>query len=118
MKLGFSTEYSQERMEFAGKEGFDCISLADGGPGAEFDVMSITEDKIKEIKEIADRNNIAITAVAYYTHHTEEERIERFRRTIQVGAKVAATLANGAPDVKPEENFPVVRKVFSEYTIF
>ena len=119
MELGFLTEYSKERMEFAGKEGFDGIALSDGGPGAEFDVVSITEDKIREIREIADRNHIVITAVAYYTSHIEEAQIQRFRSTIQVaaklGAKVAATLANGAPDVKPEENFPVVKQVFSEY---
>lgn len=57
--------------------------------------------------------------LAYYTKHTEKAEIERFRSTIQVaaklGARVAATLANGAPDVKPEENFPAVKKVFSEY---
>jgi len=120
MKLGFLTGYSRERIEFARREGFDCVSLVDGGPGAEFDVVSIAEDKIKEIREIADRNHIAITAVAYYTHHIEEAQIQRFRSTIQVaaklGAKVAATFAGGAPNLKPEENFPRFKEVFSEYT--
>jgi len=83
-------------------------------------VYNIPQGQIEEIKEVADRNHIAITAVAYYTHHIEEAQIERFRSTIQVAAKlsakVAATLAGGAPNLKPEENFPTFKEVFSECT--
>ena len=51
MRIGFLTEYSEERVGFAKKAGFACLEVP-VMPGTALDVRQLTKKEIESVREV------------------------------------------------------------------
>ena len=65
MRIGFLTEYSKERVEFAEKEGFGCLEVP-VIPGSALDVRKLTKEKIEKVRDVFDQSEIRVSSLACY----------------------------------------------------
>lgn len=94
MRLGFLTEYSEERVRTAKEIGFTCLELQARS-------LPLGNDAaLAQVREVCEQNNIAVSAVACYQNHLEagkeSERLAYFRSAmeaaVKLGAPVVATM--------------------------
>ena len=87
MKLGlltaaFREQTLEEIMDFASETGLDCLEVScspppgffrrDVGPG-HIDVLNLSEEKAKEIRERCEDKNIRISSLAWYANHLDPD---------------------------------------------
>lgn len=125
MKIGFLTEYSEERVEFAKKAGFDCLEVS-VTPGSALDVRNLTKEKIERIRKVFTRNEVKISDLAcYFLNHLDpdekkrKENNEYFISVLKIskefGTNIVTTNTWGDRTRPPKENLSLYKKVFSEY---
>jgi len=122
--IGFATEYSEERVKFARAARFNCLEVM-MNPGTELDLMKIKEDKIKQVTEVFEKNEIGIAIIQCSVNHLDGDFIRRrennayFCRAIELcqkfGTNVVSTNTWGDKDKSIKDNLPVYREVFSRY---
>lgn len=125
MKIGFLTGYSEERVRFAKKAGFDCLEIS-LGPRTNLDVRKLTRTKIEKMKETLEKNEIVISSLAcYFVNHLDPDKVKRaennhyFVEVLQIcrtfGTSIVSTNTWGDSSKSPKENLAVYKEVFSEY---
>jgi len=124
MKLGFLTGYSEERVEFAGKAGFDCLEIQ-VSPGSSLDLNKTGKKQLREVRDVLEKNRVeAATVICVLRHldpdiNTRRENIKYFIKALEaakeIGAPVVTTCALCDPAKNLDGNLPVYREVFREY---
>lgn len=76
MRIGFLTEYSKERVEFAKKEGFDSLEIL-LAPESSLDIRELTKAKIKKIKEVFEQNELKVSSLICSVNHLESNKNKR-----------------------------------------
>lgn len=120
MRLGFLTNYSNERVLTAKELGFTCLELHAGS------VLGESAPSAVSIKDDFEQNGLGVSALACYQNHLEEgkeaERLEFFRKAIelapQLNCNVVATMG-GCTKTSQEsgdvlKSIPAFKKYFSE----
>lgn len=125
MRLGFLTNYSEERVKFARNAGFKCLELQ-AGPGSPLDATTVG-DNLARIKATLDENGIGASALACYQNHLEdgkeEDRAAYFRKLLEMaprlGCNVVATMggctAKSRETGKVEESIAAFGQIFREH---
>lgn len=124
MKLGYIAEYSSEQVAFAGKCGFDGLeAVADMGSSLDLNTMS--DDKIKEIVEDFEKNNVKVLTIQCCPNHLAGDMAQREKnnayfvkalRTVKkFGTDIVMTNAWADPAISPLENVREYKKVFTEF---
>lgn len=124
MKLGFVTEYTPEIVEFAGREGFECLELF-CEPGTALDLDRMTEVDIDTFVEHMKRNHVQLGTLCCSVNHLHGDpeirrrNNEYFKKCLRLakrfGTNIVTTNAWADPAKRPEENMPVFQEVFSDY---
>ena len=124
MKLGFITRYTKERVEFAGKAGFECLEV-NADKGSALDLDTITDKRIEEIMEVFQNNKVEFSTIQCVPNHLEGDPVKRkennnyFKKALRMckkfGTDVVMTNAWANDQISPEENFKVYRDVFTEF---
>ena len=126
MKLGFLTPYSQERVEFARDNGFNCLSLQ-ATPGNAIDADKLSDDDIKKIRDTLTQNNVSASALACYMNHLEEGKEEENARYFQrvlalapkLGCNVVATMSGANKETQASgdasKSLPKFKEVFTQH---
>ena len=95
MRIGFCTQFKEERIKFAQEAGFEAVEL-NVSPNSPLDPRLVKDDEIKRVREILERNNIAALSLFHYFNYgakDESERreaIESFPRALEM-AKTLGT---------------------------
>lgn len=125
MRLGFLTQYSDERVQFAKDAGFTCLELQ-AAPGTSLDAEK-TGDSLNRIKATLEEHGIGVAALGCYFNHLEEGKEEEnaayFRHVIEMaprlGCNVVATMGGCTAQSKEtgnvDDSLPAFKKVFSEH---
>lgn len=121
MDLGFVTPYSRERVEFAGKAGFDCLEVF---VGEEYG-FDLTDKNLNEALEIFQSNNIKFATIACVPNHLEPDPVRRkennefFKKALRTckrcGTDIVMTNAWADKNKSPKENLAIFKEVFAEY---
>ncbi len=124
MKLGFVTQYSKERIEFAGKAGFDSLEIFTE-KGAPLDIEKLSEKDVQEFVDFMSVNGVKLATLACSINHLHGDKAKRkenneyFIKAIKIckklGADIVATNAWADSSKSPEENMKDYKDVFSEY---
>lgn len=124
MKLGFVTQYSKERIEFAGKAGFDNLEIFTE-KGAPWDIEKLSEYDIEEFVGFMKDHKIKLATLACSINHLDGDKVKRkenneyFIKAIKIckklGTDIVATNAWADSNKSPEENMKDYKEVFSEY---
>lgn len=126
MRLGFLTDYAEERARFAREAGFTCLELK-ATPGSALDATKQTDDDLRRVRDTCAAHGIGIAALACYFPNLleeghEEERSVYFRKVLEMAPKLgcsvvaamtgatAETIATG----KLEATIPAFTRVFGE----
>ena len=136
MKLGFLSAILpdltfEEVVDFASETGYEAIEVACWPHGkaerryggvTHIDVDNLTDDRIKEIKEYCSKNNIEISALAYYPNNMDEDLEKRsfynehLLKVIDAASRLGVNLVNtfiGRMTSKNlEKNFEELNKVW------
>ena len=124
MKLGFITPYTEERVKFAAKAGFECLEVvAEKGSALDLDIIS--EKKLQDIMEVFQNNGIEFATIQCAPNHLEGDKVKRkenndyFKKAIKMcrkfGTDIVMTNAWANRDISPVENLKVYKEVFSEF---
>ena len=124
MKLGFVTQYSKERIEFAGKAGFDSLEIFTE-KGAPLDIEKLSEKDVQEFVDFMSVNGVKLATLACSINHLHGDKAKRkenneyFIKAIKIckklGADIVATNAWAGSSKSPKENMKDYKDVFSEY---
>ena len=126
MKLGFLTPYSQERVEFARDNGFNCLELQ-ANAGSNLDPRNLSDDDIKKMRDTLSQNNVSASALACYMNHLEEgkeaENAEYFARVLalapKLGCNVVATVGGATQETRDSgditKSIPQFKEVFTKH---
>ncbi len=120
MLLGYLTKYSEEEVKLARNIGYDALELQIGSWGDVVNDLDKAAGALKQSKDILDKNNLKVSALAYYTNDAPEtkERIKRYKNAILatklLGANVLTTLAGGIKEKGIEENVEIWAESFKE----
>lgn len=58
-------------IEFAGKNGIDCLEVASGPNAKHIDIYNMPDERAAEIKKLLKENNVEISSLAWYTNMTD-----------------------------------------------
>ena len=124
MRIGFLTEYSEERVEFAKKAGFGCLEVP-VMPGSALDVRQLTKTKIERVREVFSQNRIRISNLACSVNHLESDENKRrenneyfvdvLKTSKEFGTSIVTTNTWGDRKKTPKENLSLYKEVFTEY---
>jgi len=124
VRIGFMTEYSEERVKFARKAGFECVEIV-VAPGSALDIRKTAKTEIEKIKDILTKNRVKVSSLTCSLNHLdpdEDRRKKNNRYFINVlkiakefGANIVTTNVWGDRTKLPKENLPLYKEVFSEY---
>ena len=124
MRIGFLTEYSDERVRFAKKAGFDSLEIF-LAPESSLDIRDLSKVKIKKVKEVFERNGLKVSSLICSVNHLEPDENKRrennqyFMNVLKIcrefGTSIVATNTWGNRAKSPGENLSLYKKVFSEY---
>jgi sugar phosphate isomerase/epimerase len=120
MRLGFLTNYSQERVLTAKVIGFSCLELQAAS-------LPLGNDAaLAQVHETCLQNNIGVAAIACYQNHleagNEAERLKTFRQAIEaapkLNCKVVATMGGCTQESKDTgditKSIPAFKKYFTQ----
>jgi len=124
MRIGFLTEYSEERVKFAKKTGFECLEVPIN-PGSALDIRKLTKAKIERTREVFAKNKVKVSDLVCSLNHLdtdEDKRKENNEYFINVlkgckefGTDIVTTNIMGDRTRPPKENLSLYKEVFSEY---
>ncbi|MEG8989741.1 MAG: sugar phosphate isomerase/epimerase [Candidatus Anstonellales archaeon] len=136
MKIGFLTACLpslslEEIVRFASKSGFKALELAAWPSDSSRDYQArqieaekFSKDDAERVKELFAKNNLEISAMAYYDNnfHPDTKQREFFhnhlRKVIDVASmlnvKLVGTFVGGNPDLTPKENIKAIGRIFNE----
>ncbi len=136
MKLGFLTACLpkmslEELVKFASNEGFKTLELA-AWPvkssrdyqARQIDAATFNKADAEKVKELFNKNNLEISAMAYYDnnlHPDIEQRkkyIDHLKKVINAAqlldVKLVGTFVGGNPVISPNENIKEIKNVFRD----
>jgi len=124
MRIGFMTEYSEERVKFARKAGFECIEIV-AAPGSALDIRKMAKTEIGKIKDILTKNRVKVSSLTCSLNHLDPDDgrrkknngyfIDVLKIAKEFGANIVTTNVWGDRTKPPKENLPLYKEVFSEY---
>lgn len=125
MNLGFVvTQHSKERIEFAGRAGFDSLEIFTE-KNAPLDIEKMSEKDISEFMEFMKNNNVKLGTLTCSVNHLDGDKARRkenneyFIKTLKIckklGTDIVATNAWADKTKSPSENMKDYKEVFSEY---
>jgi len=136
MKLGFLTACLpklklEDLVKWASKNGFRALELAAWPAKSsrdyqarQIDAANFTNDDAKRVKELFAKNNMQISAMAYYDNNIHPDLkirksyLRHLKKVIDTAAKLdvklVGTFAGGRPDKSPAQNIIEIGKVFRE----
>lgn len=125
MNIGFVvTQFSKERVEFAGKAGFDSLEIFTE-KNAPLDIEKMNESDIAEFVEFMNQNNVKLGTLTCSVNHLEGDLTRRkennayFIKTLKIckklGTDIVATNAWADKNKSPKENIKDYKEIFSEY---
>ena len=124
LKIGFVTEYSQERFEFAKDSGFDSLEVVIG-PGCPLDLNKIGEEKIRQVGAFSKRAGVKIGTLMCSINHLDADPIKRkennayFIKILKTAKKfdtdIVCTNTWGNRAIDPGSNLSRYKEVFTEY---
>lgn len=124
MKIGFLTEYSEERVEFAKKTGFECLEIP-VIPGSALDIKKLTKAKIKRVRQVFAKNEIRISNLACSVNHLDPDENKRRKNneyfidvlkiSKEFGTNIVTTNTWGDRKKTPKENLSLYKEVFTKY---
>lgn len=122
MRIGFTGQYSEEKVGFAARAGFDCLELY-VAPGASLDA-----DEPATLRKAANycaEAGVEIASFFVNVNHLAPDPDQRavnnrymtnaMRAAAALGVTVLTTNTWGNPDLDLQGNLPVYREVFSHY---
>lgn len=124
MDIGFVTHYSKEKVEMAGRNGFECLEVfVDKGTPLDLDLL--TDEKLNEALELFKKNNVRFGTLSCCPNHLEGDEelrkqnnayfIKALRICKKFGTDIVMTNAWADRAKSPEENLAIYKEVFSEY---
>ena len=124
MKLGFITEYSEERVAFAGRAGFDCLEVR-AEPGSPLDLNKLSDTDIAKVADTFAKNNVAVGTLQcamQHLHSDPQVRAENnayfekaLRTAKQFGTNIVMTQIYIERGLKPETQIAAYKEVFSRF---
>lgn len=136
MKLGFLTACLpklklEDLVVWASKNGFQALELAAWPSKSsrdyqarQIDAANFTNDDAKRVKELFAKNNMQISAMAYYDNNVHPDLkirksyLHHLKKVIDTAAKLdvklVGTFVGGRPDKSPAQNIIEIGKVFRE----
>lgn len=124
MKLGFITHYSEERVEFAGRAGFECLEVT-ADQGSPLDLDKLTEGALEEILQVFRNNHVEFGTIQCCPNHLEGDPVKRkennlyFKKALRMvkkfGTDIVMTNAWADKSKSPAENLKEYGEVFGEY---
>ena len=124
MKLGFVTEYKEERVKCAAQAGFDCLEVV-VNPGGALDLPSMTKDQIENAAGVFKENKIAVGMLHCTVNHLDPDKekrawnnkfmIKTMETAKQLGVEVISCNTWGDRSKTLQDNLPVYKEVFKEY---
>lgn len=127
MRLGFLTDYAEERLRFAQAAGFTCLELR-AVPGSALDPTTLDADAIARVKEAFAAHGLAVAALACYGPNPleegqETERAAYFRQVLalapRLGCPVVAAMTGATAETIATgdlaASLPAFRRVWSEH---
>ncbi|MGQ9631587.1 MAG: sugar phosphate isomerase/epimerase family protein [bacterium] len=131
MRVGFLTQYSEERVKFASEARFDCLEVI-VAPGTSLDITDLSKGKLEDVMGIFDKYGVKISAVqtawdyknSRALNHLDPDDDKRreckdyFSRVIkrckEFGTDVVTTNAWADKSKSVKDNIPIYKKVFGE----
>jgi sugar phosphate isomerase/epimerase len=136
MKIGFLTACLpnlklEDLVLWASKQGFKTLELA-AWPfesdrdyqARQIDAANFTVDEAKKVKSLFAQNNMEISAMAYYDNNLHPDLTNRnyylnhLKKVIDTASlldvKLVGTFVGSIPDLSPNENIKVIKKVFND----
>jgi len=122
MRLGFYSDYSESVAHFAHRTGFRSLQLS-AWPSSALNADTITDARIKEIKDDLDSKDIEISALGYYPNVLSDdpaaaaEARRYLKKVIELAARMEVSVVGtfaGRQKSKPvQESFKPFKEVFS-----
>ncbi len=122
MDIGFTGQYSEEKVLFAAQAGFECLELY-VAPGASLDAdepatfrhaaEQCAEAGVEIASFLIDVNHLAANPAARAINN--QYMIKAMREAAAVGVRIITTNTWGNPDLDLQGNLPVYQEVFSHY---
>jgi len=119
VKLGFLTDYSEERLAFASDWGYDCLSvhypsIKEATGGAETDDRAVAR-----IRDLMAQAEVDISAIALYGRRITdppEDVLDDYRHAMTLAEKLGVGVLAAVPGADPEltlnKNIPLFKQVF------
>ncbi|MGF1583320.1 MAG: sugar phosphate isomerase/epimerase family protein [Gemmataceae bacterium] len=138
MQLGFVSAILadlslEDVLSFASDEGFRCVEVMCWPPGkadrryagvTHIDVTSLTPDSAEQIRELAARNGVFLSALGYYpnplTPDEDQQKVavEHLRKVIEtaptLGVNTVTTFIGRDWHKSVEENWPLMKAIFTD----
>ncbi len=124
MRIGFVTEYSEERVEFANKAGFESLEILLAANSA-LDIKKLTKLKIKKVKEVFDKNKLKVCSLLCSVNHLDPDENKRrenneyfidvLKMCKEFGTSIVTTNTGGDRERAPKKNLSLYKEVFTEY---
>ena len=124
MRLGFCTEYSEGRLDFAVRAGYDCVELA-AGPDSNLSFDHHDAPSLERVAEKVRERGLTVASIHCGLQHLtpdpqlHERNHDYFTQVIRscrtLGTDLLATNPSGNPDVSPRRNLPRFATLFREY---
>lgn len=122
MKIGYLTEYDENEVEFAVKNGFGSMELL-VWPGMALDPAKTDEKTIMKAKESLEKNNIEVSAIGCYHNPLSPDPKERkaasehlaglMELCKKMGVNTLCTFAGQDPGKSISDNIPGFKEVFA-----
>ena len=123
MKVGFCTQFKEEKIKFAQKTGFEMVEI-NVSPDSPLDPRTVKDDELKRARELLDKYRIKVGSLFHFFNYgakDETERktaIESFSRALQM-AKILGTEIVAVNGLVIEADLPAkikyFKKVFTEF---
>jgi sugar phosphate isomerase/epimerase len=124
MHIGFITSYSEERVAFAARAGFDCLEIS-VDPGSSLDLDKLSDRDIGEVAAVFRKHTLAVGTLICSVNHLHGDTAKRaennryFEKALKIcrklGAGIVATNAWGDHEAGPARSMETYRAVFARY---
>jgi sugar phosphate isomerase/epimerase len=124
VKLGFITNYTEERLDFASRAGFECLEIS-AEMGSALDLNVLDDRQIEEVAAKFRAKNVEIGTLQVSHNHLEgnlERRkeinayfIKALQKAKRFGTNIVISNAWADRAKTPEQNLVTYKEVFSRY---
>ena len=126
MKVGFLCPFSQERIQFAAKAGFDCLEVI-ADPGSPLDLEAAADAELRRIHDECAGAGVDLDAVVITGNHLDADPSRRaavnryveraISRCRLLGATIVSLNAWGDHAGGMDASLRAYREVFSRYAV-